>query len=234
VQDRKPEEPFGIRLQRLRDTLEAAPNAAAKREFAAALREVLDELEATSAPADAFTSQARQLRKLADELRRHPPLPPPETGPVGYTGMENFYDRSPIVGLANPLAPPAELQHFPEEKCVRGNVEFGKSFEGGPGLVHGGFLAALLDEALGVVTVYSGDSGMTGEYTLRYHAPTRIKVPLHFEARFDRLEGRKIYVSADLWEEETRTVSATGLFIQVSSAKFEAFQAERSKRIGER
>ena len=46
-------------------------------------------------------------------------------------------------------------------------------------------------------------------------------------ARFDRLEGRKIHLSADLWEGETRTVSARGLFIAVDGAKFAAFQAAR-------
>ena len=105
-------------------------------------------------------------------------------------------------------------------------------FEGGPGLVHGGFLAALLDEALGVVTVYSGSSGMTGEYTVRYLRPTRIKVPLTFEARFDRLEGRKIYVSAELRDGDDVTVTATGTFIAVDPSKFEAFFAERKERIG--
>ena len=97
-----------------------------------------------------------------------------------------------------------------------------------------GSLAALLDEVLGVVTSYSGDPGMTGEYTLRYHHPTRIKVPLRFEARFDRREGRKIFVSADLWDGDTKTVTASGTFIAVTMARFEDFQAERSERIGER
>ena len=75
---------------------------------------------------------------------------------------------------------------------------------------------------------------MTGEYTLRYHAPTRIKVPLRFEARFDRLEGRKIHLSADLWDGDTRTVSAHGLFIKVDAAKFEKFHEARTERIGAR
>jgi acyl-coenzyme A thioesterase PaaI-like protein len=222
------------RLAHQRAQVEAAsPNAAAKREFAAAMREILEELDASGAPPEMFSEHAARLRELVGELRRHRT---PSTGPsvAGFTGMETFHERSPIVGLANPLAPPAVLEHFPEERRVAGRVEFGKAFEGGPGLVHGGFLAALLDEVLGVVTVYSGTSGMTGEYTLRYHAPTRIKVPLRFEARFDRADGRKLHVSGDLWDGETRTVSARGLFIAVDAAKFEAFHAARTERMGER
>ena len=113
----------------------------------------------------------------------------------------------------------------------RGHCEFNRSHEGGPGLVHGGFLAALLDEALGMVTVYSGSAGMTGEYTVRYHAPTRIKVPLRFEARYEGREGRKLTVSADLWDGDTLTVSATGIFIAVDGAKFAAFAAARAEHV---
>ena len=218
------------RMNRHQAEIEAATgNAPGKHEFAAALREVLDELASSGAPDDFLRSEAERVRELAAELRRHPA--PPAEGASVLTGMENFHDRSPIVGLANPIAPPAVLEHFPDEQSVRGTCEFSKAFEGGPGLVHGGFLAALLDEALGVVTVYSGSAGMTGEYTLRYHAPTRIKVPLRLEARYDSRDGRKLYVSADLWDGETLTVHATGTFIAVDDAKFEAFAAARSEHV---
>lgn len=215
-------------------------NAEAKREYAKALREILDELQATEAPAETLREETLRLREVAAVMRHHAPNADPSTGAEGeapgesYSGMETFFDRSPIVGHANPLAPPAVLAHVPDERAVRGHVEFSHAFEGGPGLVHGGFLAALLDEALGCATIYSGSAGMTGEYTLRYHAPTRIKVPLRFEARFDGREGRKLFLSADLWDGETRTVSAKGTFIAVDAEKFAAFNAERGERIGQR
>jgi len=228
------EEPISTRLWRYREQLDAeSGNAEAKRELAAALRAIVEELDATDAPPELLTAEGARLLELAGELRRHGSARV-ERRPAGFTGMETFHDRSPVVGLANPLAPPAVLEHHPERHCVRGEVEFGRAFEGGPGLVHGGFLAALLDEVLGVVTIYSGNPGMTGEYTVRYVRPTRIKVPLRFEARFDRREGRKIYVSGEIWDGDTLTVKATGTFISVESAHFESLHADRSERIGER
>ena len=210
-----------------------APNAQAKRAFASAVREILEELGATSAPPEVFEAHTERLRRLAGELQSFP-AGPRTTSLGSVTGMETFHDRSPVVGLANPLAPPARYEQHADEHCVRGEVEFGSTFEGAPGIVHGGFLAALLDEVLGVATSYSGDPGMTREYTLRYHHPTRIKVPLRFEARFDRREGRKIFVSADVWDGETKTVTAQGLFIAVDLSRFEALQAQRDERLGER
>lgn len=221
-------------VERLRpEFAENAPNTEAKRAFASALREILDELNATTAPAEVFESHTERLRQLAGELRGFPAQP--RAASVGsVTGMETFHDRSPVVGLANPLAPPARYEQHADEQCVRGEVEFSSAFEGAPGIVHGGFLAALLDEVLGVATSYSGDPGMTREYTLRYHRPTPIKVPLRFEARFDRREGRKIFVSANIWDGETKTVTAEGLFIAVDPSRFEALQAQRDERLGER
>jgi acyl-coenzyme A thioesterase PaaI-like protein len=210
----------------------ASGNAEAKRSFAAALREVLEELDASGAPSEALLAQADQMRRFAGELRSQPKDRAGDS-PSGFTGMEGFPDRSPISGFANPLAPPATLVHDSESRCVRGEVEFGKVYEGGPGLVHGGFLAALLDEALGLATVFSGKAGMTGEYTVRFVGPTRIKVPLRFEARFDRREGRKIYVSSDLWDGDRLTVKATGTFISVEAKHFEGFHTARSERIGD-
>ncbi len=111
---------FSEHVARLRSEAGAeAPNAEAKRAFADALREIIDELDATAAPPETFAPETERLRRLAAELREHPPV---RTGPgiAGFTGMETFHDRSPIVGLANPLAPPARIQHHPDEKSVRG------------------------------------------------------------------------------------------------------------------
>ena len=228
------EKSFSEQVARFRsETGAEAPNAEAKRAFANALREILEELGATTAPPEAFEADTARLHRLAREFSKFPPTPPESSLGVP-TGMETFQDRSPIVGFANPLAPPARYERHPDERCVRGEVEFGKAFEGGPGLVHGGFLAALLDEVLGVATIFSGNPGMTGEYTVRFVRPTHIKVPLHFEARFDGREGRKLFVSADLWEGDTLTVKATGTFISVDAAHFANFEAERTDRIGER
>ena len=103
---------------------EDGEDAAAKRVFAAAVREVLEELDRAAIPASRFEEEAGKLRALAEELRESGVSHPPGASP-GYTGMENFYDRSPIVGQANPVAPPAVLEHYPEQQCVRGRVEFG-------------------------------------------------------------------------------------------------------------
>lgn len=208
-------------------------NWAAKRRLAGALRALLDVCCATDAPEAELLELAETIERATARFRAQPRMQdPPGVAEASFTGMETFHDRSPMMGMANPMAPPAVLEVDREAAQVRGRVEFGNAYEGGPGLVHGGFLASLLDEALGMACTFSGQPGMTGELTVRYLAPTRIKVPLRLEAHFERVEGRKIWTTGGIFDGERQTVQARGLFISIDGAKFASFNAERKQRLG--
>ena len=75
--------------------------------------------------------------------------------------------------------------------------------------------------------------GMTRELTVRYLRPTPVGIELHFVARLDRSEGRRLYVSAEVEAEGVRTAEASGLFLAVGGAKFEQLaQARRERQEG--
>ena len=65
-----------------------------------------------------------------------------------------------MIGRANPLAPPIALE-LDDDRIV-GRVTFGAAYEGPPGCVHGGYVAAAFDEVLGATQSLSGAPGMTG------------------------------------------------------------------------
>ncbi len=211
-----------------------ADNWEAKRTLAAAIRELMDCLCATDAPSEELLSIAEQVkasaRRFADQPRMLNPPGVAEGSLVG--GMETFMDRSPVKGLANPVAPPADLVPDAERNTVSGTVTFGNAYEGAPGCVHGGWVAALFDEALGMACIFSGGPAMTGEFTVRYHKPTPTKVPLRLEARFEGKEGRKIRTSAELYAGDLHVASARGLFIAIDFSKFERLRAEKERREG--
>jgi acyl-coenzyme A thioesterase PaaI-like protein len=102
----------------------------------------------------------------------------------------------PIVGPRNPIAPPVRLRLG--DGVVFGDVVYDVRFEGFPGLVQGGFIAAAFDIMLGQGVAMSGQGGLTGSLSVRYIAPTPLHEPLVYEARFDRLEGRKTFARATL------------------------------------
>src|SRR3546814_15891652 len=58
-----------------------------------------------------------------------------------------FFDHSPMLGRANPLAPPIELELL--DDCLLGPAPFPAAYQGPPGCVHGGIVAASFDEATG-------------------------------------------------------------------------------------
>jgi acyl-coenzyme A thioesterase PaaI-like protein len=203
----------------------------AKRELADVLRQLLHSLGRSGATPDEIRAAAAQIREVQEQLARtaranggaidgKPFLP----------GMEDFVDRSPITGLANPLAPPAVLRRDMEARRVTGEVTFDAAFEGAPGIVHGGFVAALLDEALGMATIFSGSTGMTVELVTRYRSHTPVATPLRLEARLVSVEGRRIQTAGELLCGDDVIVEASGLFIAVDSDKFAALAAARAER----
>ena len=204
----------------------------AKRRLAASLRKLLDCLCATDADETEILAVAEQIEQSASRFAAQPRMAnPPGVAEMALAGgMEIFHDRSPLMGLSNPLAPPLALEPDPRTGVVRGSVEFGNAYEGAPGCVHGGFLAAALDEALGMACIFSESPGMTGEITVRYLNPTPTKTPLQVEARLDRVDGRKIYTSGEIRAGNSVTVKSTGLFISITRAKFGELRDAQHRR----
>ena len=137
-------------------------------------------------------------------------------------------DRSPVIGLGNPVAPP--LSFRAEDGKVVGTGSFGMQYEGPPGHVHGGFVAAALDELLGMAQTLSGKSGMTGTLTVRYRRPTPLYKQLTFTAWVDRIEGRKIFTSGTIHDGETLCAEAEGVFISVDFHAMKAMQEQQQRQ----
>jgi acyl-coenzyme A thioesterase PaaI-like protein len=202
----------------------------AKRELADALRALLEQLPATAAPEPALRALAAQVASAARDFAAAGSAGADARRDGLYAGMENFHDRGPLVGLANPIAPPLDLRIDLEAGVVRGVATFGAAHEGAPGLLHGGLLAAAFDEVLGMATSFAGNPGMTRELSVRYERPTPIHVPLHFTGRLDRTDGRRLHLSCDVEANGLRTATAHGLFIQVDGAKFAELAKAKKKR----
>ena len=139
--------------------------------------------------------------------------------------QRSHFDSSPLIGQANPIAPPMVL--WPGGEGVEGTVTFGNAYEGPPGHCHGGFVAAAFDEVLGMVQSSTGNPGMTGTLTVRYRRPTPLHRPLRFAGKVDRVEGRKIFTSATLHDGDTLCAEAEGIFISVGFGRFQEMAQKR-------
>ena len=137
-----------------------------------------------------------------------------------------FLDYSPIIGLANPVALPLTLRFVGDH--VEGTSTFAAAYEGPPGHVHGGSIAAAFDEVLGMVQTFSGTPGMTGRLSISDRSPTPLDTPLRWEGTMDRVDGRKIYTSGRVFNANTGTLlaEAEGLFISIDFARFALAMAD--------
>jgi acyl-coenzyme A thioesterase PaaI-like protein len=204
------------------------------RDLADAVRELIERMVATQAPPDVFAGVAGDLRGVAARLGEYP------QGSLyfGYAEAANAgdasapFDNSPLLGLANPLAPPLLLRV--EEDRVVGTARFGSAYEGPPGCVHGGYVAAAFDELLGLTQTLGGSPGMTGRLTVHYRSPTPLQTELALEGRLDRVDGRKTFVVGTIHAGDRLCAEAEGLFVSVGAERFQALLAARGELQGEK
>lgn len=187
----------------------------AKRRVAAAVRALTDAL-VTSTPDD------EDLNRLADGLEQHVQAIASaprlyglrqfvETGHHGGHGEIN-HELNAVGGWSNPLSP--GLNMWIEGNKAFGSVRCGYAYEGPPDHVHGGFIAAILDQFLGMAQLAGGNPGMTGTLEVRYHKPTPLNVDLSLEATIEPVEGRKTIVSGTVSANGVLTATGTGVFIR--------------------
>lgn len=197
-----------------------SPRREQLKETADAVRELIGRLVATEAPDDVLAEVHDALQPIIERFEGHD-----QTDHFGFAEAANagdahppIFDQSPLIGLANPLAPPITIQENGDE--VIAHAIFGQAYEGPPGCVHGGYVAAAFDEVLGATQSFSGAPGMTGTLTIRYESPTPLHTDITFRSRIQRVEGRKIFVEGESYVGERLTARALGIFISLQAESF--------------
>jgi acyl-coenzyme A thioesterase PaaI-like protein len=185
--------------------------AATRRIGAVAVGQPLGDDEVAAAAVE-LSALADRLEAAAQRDRRTRKQPSPEGHP------QDTFSTSPVIGFANPVAPPVEVwavEGHEGWREVRGRVTFGYAYEGPPTCVHGGVIAELFDELLGMSNILVGSGAMTGTLTIRYRRPTPLLAPLDLAARHTGKDGRKVYAWGGIYSQGELTAEAEGVFIEV-------------------
>ena len=127
------------------------------------------------------------------------------------------FDECFVSGPYNPLGIAIEVRREGDEAVA--DVELGPAFEGAPGRSHGGIVAAVFDDVLGYLLTLERVPGFTGELTVRYLAPTPIRVPLEFRARVVGREQRKLHTEAEARSGGEVVARATATFVLIDPAR---------------
>jgi acyl-coenzyme A thioesterase PaaI-like protein len=195
-----------------------------RRRAAQCMRELTREITTSDATDAEFVAVADAVASMRDRLARHPRIALGVDGlhtkdhAAARSGREPAYDRDPLIGRSNPLAPP--LARVGEPEAHTWEVTFGDAYGGHPGFVHGGYVAAVLDHVLGVAASSSGVAAMTGTLTTRFRRPTPLNQRLVCVGRIDRVEGRKVFCSAGLDAGDTRVAEAEGVYLRVDPDRY--------------
>lgn len=108
------------------------------------------------------------------------------------------------------------------EVGVAGEFRLDLQHEGGPGIAHGGVVAAVLDDLFGFLLYRVGFPMVTARLEVDYRRPVALEVEHRAEAHIDSREGRKVWCSGEVRDGDGAVVAeARGLFLRVGLAHFE-------------
>jgi acyl-coenzyme A thioesterase PaaI-like protein len=116
----------------------------------------------------------------------------------------------------------------PNQPELYAKAWFGKKTMGPPGHVHGGAMAAALDEAMGAVCWMNDHKVVAATLSVTFIAMLPIETETILEARIDRIDGRKIYTAAKLIGPAGAAISeGEGLFIVLKEEALRAMAPTR-------
>lgn len=132
---------------------------------------------------------------------------PGETLPIHHAGCFGCGPDNPAgLGLIARAAEPG---------AVEATYTFAPRFEGGPGVVHGGATAALLDDLFGRLLVRELTAAVTAELSVSYLRAVHLGEPCTLRAELvDRggRDERDLHMTASLQQHDQRKVVAEGRF----------------------
>ena len=113
------------------------------------------------------------------------------------------------------------IKYFTDEnQQLKEKVWFGTGTQGPPGYVHGGSMAAVLDEAMGGAAWLAGHMSVAAEITVSYKKMLPLETCCIVESRTVNVDGRKVRTEAEIKDRNGKVYStASGLFIALDASK---------------
>ena len=188
---------------------------------ASQLRELGHDFVAHDLSEDQFDELSRRLGELLLLVRssglRQRTLPSGVLGNFkmsvpdeGQVERHQLFSDSIVSGGANPMGLGGYL--WREGDVAVMEVTLGKAFEGAPGRAHGGIVAALIDETMGLV--------LASNDLFAFTAQTPINEPISARAGLKEQNGRKLSIEARVEAGDNVIAKASALFISVDPQTF--------------
>ncbi len=130
------------------------------------------------------------------------------------------FDECVVCGPWNPLGVGIEVER--DGDAVAAAVVLGHAFEGGPGMAHGGVVAALFDDLLGYLLTVHRFPAFTGALTVRYHRPTPVERRLELRGRVVGRDQRHLHTVGEIRVDGLVVATAEATFVRIDAARLAA------------
>lgn len=223
MQEESNEKPWHLSDISIGEPPEATPEYLLRRRIGTALKDITERMVRTDMPESVLEEIAGQLEavsarcgeyKSRSQMRIYERL---FARTATRQDVLDILDYEIFTGLSTPISPPMKL--WLDGDLVRGRVNLGLTFQGPPGRVHGGVIAAMLDVLMAKTQDISKTMGVTGTLNIRYIKGTPINTDIDMEARILRTDGRKLFCEGRFFVNGEQTVHAEGVWIAMREWK---------------
>ncbi|MCB1674713.1 MAG: PaaI family thioesterase [Halioglobus sp.] len=182
--------------------------------FHQVLRELMQQSIWLDAPANKLDELSTGLEQVLEKARQFSSDSLCKYNAANVPGdMNAVMPCSPISGRNNPLA--ADIHYFRDGDRLCADACFPEIYEGPPGNVHGGIIAGVFDQLLGMTALLHGLAGPTAYLNIQYKKPHPLITTLRFSGQIERTEQRKVFIVGDCYKGDQLLSHADGLFIQI-------------------
>lgn len=123
--------------------------------------------------------------------------------------LGELYTKCFACGKENPIG--LKLNFHKEGEMVKAEFSLGELYQGWPGIIHGGILCTVLDEAMGYALVFEGIlSYVTARTEMRFRNQVRSEEPLIVTGRIDKRARNLIWTSANIARKKVGTILTEG------------------------
>lgn len=106
---------------------------------------------------------------------------------------------------------------------IRALMRLGPEYQGGAGMIHGGIIATVLDEALGKVARFRGVHAVTAELKIEYLRPVQVNQDLVIEAYELGKSGRNLHFTGEIRNTDGQVLArGTGRFVVIRESQANA------------
>jgi uncharacterized protein (TIGR00369 family) len=123
-------------------------------------------------------------------------------------------------GGANARGMQLTFEQDDQAQRIRGTFKLGAEYQGGPGFIHGGIIATVLDEVMGKVNRFRGVRAVTAELNVEYLKPVLVDTDLVVEGYEVEKSGRNVILAGEIRNQSGQVLArGRGRFVIIGATE---------------